>query len=94
MARTTKNLDDAVEMALYTLAVGARASEKKEIYKDGHLVESVFIEKQLPPDLKAIQLWLSVKVPSVWGDISREDGRVDEILEKLTSLCESETEIK
>ena len=94
MARTTKNLDDAVEMALYSLAVGARTAEKKEIYKDGQLVESVFIEKQLAPDLKAIQLWLSVKVPKVWGDITREDGRVDEILEKLTSLCENETEIK
>ncbi|MBR6756771.1 MAG: hypothetical protein IKM15_07490 [Peptococcaceae bacterium] len=95
MARRTQNLDKAVEMALFTLATGAKTTEIKTVYKNGEEVETVETVKQLAPDYKALQMWLCAKMPEIWGDLAnREDGRVDELLEKITELCESQEKVQ
>lgn len=42
----TKNLNKAVEMALFDLAVGCKTSETKTIAKNGEVVEQIIIEKK------------------------------------------------
>lgn len=93
MARKTKFLDDVVEMALYELATGAKTTERKTIIKNNEITEEIEIKKTLAPDLKAIQLWLSVKKPDVWGDIKTfNDEKVQEILNEITNLCKNDEE--
>lgn len=91
MKTETKFLDEAVEMALYQLAIGTKTKEYKKIIKNDQIVEEVKITKELAPDLKAIQLWLSTKKPETWGDAKETDlGNVEEILQLLTELCNGE----
>ncbi len=93
MAKKTEFLDDAVEMALYQLAIGAKYKERKTIIKNDEITEEVEIKKTLAPDLKAIQLWLAVKKPDEWGDAKNfNDERVQEILNEITNLCKSDDE--
>ena len=85
----TKMLDEVVEMSLYELATGAKYTETKIVEKNGEIVETITITKQLPPDLKAIKEWLYNKKPEEWSkEKTTEDGRVDEIIAALNGLCE------
>lgn len=93
MARKTEFLDDVVEMSLYELARGATYKEHKTIIKNGEVIEEVEIKKTLAPDLKAIQMWLTVKKPDTWGDIKNfNDEKVKEILNEITALCKTDEE--
>lgn len=91
--RKTKALDQAVEMALYSLATGAATREEKKVYKNGELIEIIETEKTHEPNLKAIQLWLSTKMPETWGEITNQpDNRIDEILQKMDELAREDEE--
>lgn len=91
MKKKTKFLDEAVEMALYQLAIGGKTKEYKKIIKNDEITEEVEITKELAPDLKAIQLWLSTKMPEIWGDAKETDtGKVEEIIQLLNEICNDE----
>lgn len=91
MAKKTEFLDDAVEMALYQLAIGAKYKERKTIIKNDEITEEVEIKKTLAPDLKAIQMWLAVKRPDTWSGVkSFDDEKIREILNEITNLCKSD----
>lgn len=93
MARQTKYLDDVVEMALYQLATGATYQERKTIIKNDQVIEEVEIKKTLAPDLKAIQMWLSVKQPDTWGEVKDfNDEKIKEILNEITNICKDDNE--
>jgi hypothetical protein len=93
MAKKTQFLDEAVEMALYQLAIGAKTKEYKKIIKNEEITEETETTKELAPDLKAIQLWLATRQPEVWGDAKENDmGKVEEILNMLNELCNDEKE--
>lgn len=83
-----------VESALYNMAVGYTEEEKKEIYKDGKLTETIIITKEVAPDLNAIKLWLYNRCPEEWKEkvITGEDAikKIDLILQELDTIANGE----
>lgn len=83
-----KFLNDVVEMSLYQLATGGKTIETKTVEKGGEIVEVIRIIKEQEPNLKAIELWLKVMKPEVWGELKpEEDTRIGEILNLLDKIC-------
>lgn len=89
-----EHTNSMVESALYNMAVGYTEQEKKEIYKNEKLVETIIITKEVAPDLNAIKLWLYNRKPEKWKEkiINGEDSlnKLDQILNELDAIINAE----
>ena len=68
LIETKATLDSRVELSLYRVAIGYRYTEVEVTLEDGEVTKRIEREREVPPNVAAIRLWLTNRDAANWRD--------------------------
>ena len=68
LIETKATLDSRVELSLYRVAIGYRYTEVEVTLEDGKVTKRIEREREVPPNVAAIRLWLTNRDGANWRD--------------------------
>ena len=81
-------VDYEVEGKLLQRAMGYEYEEKTQEYRDGELITTKIVTKQVAPDVAAQIFWLKNRKPKVWRD--KVENAVDLTVNSYSKLTDEE----
>lgn len=80
LANNEDIVNSEAEQALILAAVGGRVVEKEVVYRGGRK-QTIFREKNIPPNVNALKLLLKNRMPDKYSDEPRSEVEIEDVSE-------------